>query len=183
MKRIKVYNQVTSGTPFLSVPSRFPPLPILQKIIVFGAFYALALLFAGNSILMPKMPWLLRILGVLIGPIFVFLGHFLVAQGDARKKGMIVTDIGISIGPWQCALWSEITSWKFATFSGLKRVTISHAGEGVSLRLTMDDLKISQGCFAGSRGGTAFAEQGYYFDESQQTILRELFAKQNIPEW
>lgn len=183
MKRSEKNKLILAGTPILKVPSRFPPLPVWQKGIVYFATYSVALLFAGNAVFLTKAPLWFRIVGVSLGPVFAGLGHLIVSQADARKNGMVVTDVGVSIGPLRCALWSEITAWNFPTFSGLKRVTFTHAGEGVSLQLFTDDLKISQGPFAGSRGGTAFAEQGYYFDESQQAILLRLFAEHNIPKW
>lgn len=183
MKRSEKNKLILSGTPILKVTSRFPPLPIWQKGIVFLVTYSTALLFAGIAVCSANAPWLIQVLGVCLGIVFAGLGHVIVLQADARKNGMVVTNIGVSIGPWRCALWNEITAWSFATFSGLYRVSFSHAGEGVSLRLFTDDLKISQGPFAGSRGGTAFAEQGYFFDETQLALLKSVFAEHNIPEW
>ncbi|GAM07788.1 hypothetical protein OR1_00057 [Geobacter sp. OR-1] len=183
MKIIQKNKLILSGTPILKVPSRFRPLPLWQKAIVFLVTYSAGFLFAGNAVLLTKVPWWVRVLGLCLGAIFAGLGHLIVFQANARKNGMIVTDVGVSIGPLRCALWSEITAWNFSTFSGLKQVTFTHAGEGVSLHLFTGELKISQGPFAGSRGGTAFAEEGYFFDETQQVTLQRVFAEHNIPKW
>lgn len=94
---------------------------------------------------------------------------------------MIVTDIGISIGPYRSAFWDEIKSWKFVSYTGFRRVTLSRAAVGVSLHLFTDDWNLSQKPFSGSRGSSAFAEDGYYFDENQQEILQRIFEEHNIP--
>lgn len=182
MRRTEIYRQVLSGSPVLTIPSRFPPLPAWQKVLVYAVFYGCAILFAFPSFAM-GMPWWFWMLGVLLGTGIVFLGHYIVAEGEARKVGMVVTDVGISIGPYRSALWHEITAWNFRAYSGLLRVSFSRAGEGVSLSLFFGELKFSQGPFSVGRGGSAFAEQGFYFDENQQALLQKIFAEHNIPRW
>ncbi len=182
MRRTKIHQQIVSGTPLLVVPSRFPPLSAWQKGIYYFAFYACAILFAATAF-KTGSPWWLCLLGLTLGAAIACMGHVIVAVGDERKHGMLVTDIGVSLGPYRCALWNEITAWDLRRYSGLRRVSLSRAGEGVSLSLFVDDLKISQGQFSVGRGGSAFAEQGYYFDEKQQAIWQEICAERNIPRW
>jgi hypothetical protein len=182
MRRTKIHEQILSGTPLLSISSRFPPLSKWQKIIYYCAFFAGAILLVAPTI-KANMPWWLLLMDLILIVAIVGLCHVMMDVADERKHGMLVSDTGVTIGPYRCALWHEITAWDLRAYSGLRRVSLSKSGEGVSLSLFVDDLKISQGQFSAGRGGSAFADQGYYFDEDQQATWQKICAERNIPRW
>ncbi len=158
--------------------SSYPPMAKSKIYFIYflSSVPALCFITFGAAI---GIPWIDCLPIFLPASVFILFGHIIVSEAKERKYGMVVTNVGVSISPRHCALWSEIKAWDFRSYSCLGR--IRSTSDNVSLCLFVDDLNICSGQFSAGRAGSAFAARGYFLDEDQQEQWRQICCEKNIP--
>ncbi len=180
-KRPEIHERIISGTHLLVVPSRFKPMSGWQRSLVYALFSGSALGFVIIPFkLQPSVPALVWGGSLLLAASALFLGYYLAVCGKERKNPLIVTDIGFTISPLHCATWDEIELWHFRSFLGLRRRTLSKAGEGTTLCIKAKTWRLKYNL--GSDKNSIFAYQGYFFTEEQQAIWKKICAERNVLE-
>jgi len=183
MKNNNNQNIVLSGKTLLVVPSRFPPVTKLQKAIVLGIFYALAVAAIGFGIFLiltsaHKIQPLLVCVG---GGVFIAaFGHVFVSGLAKRHSQLIVTENGITIDESNSATWDEIKSWWLCSYKGFERVVLPGiSGEGTTIDVDLGDFDFR---FKGANRSHVchLASRGVFFSEEQRILWESICKLKNI---
>lgn len=183
MKNKNKQNFVLSGNTLLVVPSRFSQLRRLQKTLVLGIFYVIAvaaigfgifLILDSNLIIQP----LILCVG---GGIFIALfGHVFVSSLAKRHSPLIVTENGITIDESNSATWDEIKSWWLCSYKGFERVVLPGiSGEGTTIDVDLGDFDFR---FKGANRSHVchLASRGVFLSEEQRILWESICASKNI---
>jgi len=157
----------------LVVPSRFSPVTKLQKAVILGTFYVLAVAAIGFGVflILTSVHQIQPLVVGVGGGVFIALfGHVFVSGLAKRHSQLIITENGITIDESNSATWDEIKSWWLCTYKGFERVVLPGiSGEGTTIDVDLGDFDFR---FKGANRSHVchLASRGVFFSEEQQIL-------------